>query len=57
MPMIRKHDGQLLFWPDLASCHYLRSVIERYKQYGIKFVPKNINPANMPQPRLLKIFF
>ena len=57
MPMIQKHDDPLVFWPDLASCHYLRSVIEWYQQNGVDFVPKNMNPANVSQLHPIKKFW
>ena len=60
MPMIRKHDPKAdppVFWPDLASCHYLRSEIECYQQNGVDFVPKNMNPANVPQLRPIESFW
>ena len=57
MPMIRKHDDPPVFWPDFASCHYSRSVTEWYQQNGVDFVPKkNMNPANVPQLRLIEKF-
>ena len=49
MPIIQKHDDQPIYWPDLASCYYSRSVIEWYQQNGINFIPKNMNPTNVPQ--------
>ena len=49
MSMIRIHDDPPVFWPDLASCHYLRSVIECFQQNGVNFVPKQMNPASVPQ--------
>ena len=55
--MIRKHDNPPVFWPDLASCHYSRSVIEWYQQNGVNFVPKNMNPTNVPQLHLIEKFW
>ena len=54
--MIRKHDDPPFFWPNLASCYYSRSVIEWYQQSGVNFVPKNINPVNVPHLRPIEKF-
>lgn len=51
LPFIRKHDSPPLFWPDLASCHYSKPVMEWYAANGIVVVPKVCNPPNSPELR------
>ena len=50
--MDSKHKrGDILFWPDLASCHYARQISVLLKMEGIPFVPKEQNPPCCPQLR------
>ena len=56
MPMIRKLDNPSVIWPDIEPSHYSRSVIEWYQQNGVNFVPKSMNPANVPQFRPIEKF-
>ena len=53
MPFIdSKHKREdVLFWPDLASCHYARQTQELLEREGIPFVPKEQNPLVAPQLR------
>ena len=53
LPFIEKHhqDGNYLFWPDLASAHYSKSVQERLNEKNVPFVPRQDNPPNVPQAR------
>ena len=47
-----KHAGEeILFWPDLASCHYARETQRLLAQEGISFVAKEDNPPCCPQLR------
>jgi hypothetical protein len=50
-PFIRKHykQGKYVFWPDLASSHYAYTVQDYLKEKNINFVPKWLNPANVPK--------
>ena len=59
LPFIReKHsDNNYLFWPDKASSHYAKSVINHLTEQNIKFVPKVRNPTNVPQCRPIEDFF
>ena len=57
LPMIRKHEGETLFWPDLASCHYARSTTEWMETKGIKYVEKDMNPPNCPEIRPIERFW
>ena len=50
--MDSKHKREdVLFWPDLASCHYARQTQEFPEREGIPFVPKEQNPPCCPQLR------
>ena len=53
IPFIEKHhsDGNYIFWPDLASSHYAKSVIEYLREKKVNFVEKADNPANVPEAR------
>ena len=46
-----------IFWPDLASAHYSRATLEAYKEMNINFVPKNVNPPNVPQLRPIESYW
>lgn len=57
LPLIRKHRGPTLFWPDLAACHYARHVLDWYRGNNVDFVPKTFNPPNCPQIRPIERFW
>lgn len=46
-----------LFWSDLASCHYSKTVEEWYQQNNIYYVPKAANPPNCPDARPIEKFW
>lgn len=46
-----------VFWPDLASSHYANSVQNWLYENKIRFVPKYLNPANVPEVRPIEDFF
>jgi len=48
---------RMIFWPDLASSHYLNATQEAYKTLGINFVPKEANPPNVPQIHSIERFW
>ena len=52
LPFIREHhqDSNYIFWSDLASCHYSKQTVA-WMDENVKFVPKDINPPNVPQAR------
>ena len=58
MPFIAKHhsDSQYLFWPDLASSHYPKSVIGYLREKNVQFVENSDNPPNMPEIRPIENF-
>lgn len=59
IPFIRQHhsDGQYIFWPDLASSHYAKSVIRYLEEQNVNFVEKKDNPANLPEVRPIENFW
>ena len=59
VPFIEQHhsDGQYLFWPDLASCHYAGIVTDFFREKGIKFVEKSDNPPALPECRAIEDFW
>lgn len=59
MPFIKQHhsDGNYLFWPDLASSHYAKSVIEYLDQENVNYVERHENPANLPECRPIENFW
>jgi len=59
VPMIKKYysGGNYVFWPDLASSHYAKSVQEYLVKKNIPFVPKSDNPANVPKARPIEDFW
>ena len=50
-------DGDFVFWRDLASCHYAKSVREFLVERGIRSVEKEDNPPNCPQLRPIENFW
>ena len=53
IPFIKRFhsDGQYVFWPDLASFHYAKTVIEYFRDKKVNFVEKEDNPPNVPECR------
>ena len=58
VPFINKHhsDRKYIFWPDKASAHYAKTVLE-YMDGKINFLPKSDNPPNIPQARPIERFW
>lgn len=52
-----KRNRNFIFWPDLASSHYAKSVVEFLRTKKIKVVPKEVNPANTPEARPIENFW
>jgi transposase len=50
-------DNNYLFWPDKASAHYAKKVVNFLNEKKINFVPKYRNPTNVPQCRPIEDFF
>lgn len=57
LPLLKAHDGPTIFWPDLASCHYTKDVLEWYKANDVDFVPKDLNPPNTPELRPIEKYW
>ena len=59
VPFIRKYYARrkYVFWPDLASSHYAHSVQDFLTNAKIPFVPKLLNPANVPKARPIEDFW
>lgn len=52
------HTGdEVIFWPDLASCHYANKTLDWLIKQKIAFVPKKDNPPNVPQARPIENFW
>ena len=58
LPFIHdKHsNGNYLFWPDLATSHYAKDCLT-WMSENINFVPKDMNPPNVPQARPIENFW
>jgi len=50
-------NGDYVFWPDKASSHYSAKTISFLESKGVNFVPKDINPTEVPQCRPIEDFF
>ena len=52
------HMGKnVIFWPDLASCHYVRTSLDKLTRFGISVVPKDKKAPNVPQLRPIEDFW
>ena len=47
----------VLFWPDLATCHYKKENLDFLRDNGIAFVEKAENPPNAPQIRPIENYW
>ena len=45
----KKSRDDVIFWPDLALCHYAKKTQEFLTENGLFFVPQDHNPPNAPQ--------
>jgi transposase len=59
LPFITKYHNKsdVLFWPDMASIHYEKSVLNWLQTNGINFVPKEDNAPNVPHARPIEQFW
>lgn len=59
IPFIKRHHSvrNVLFWPDLASCHYTQAVRSELEAAGIDYVGKSENAPNVPQARPIEMFW
>ena len=53
---VHKKD-KIVFWPDLASAHYSNKVQDYLKGKNIEYVPRDKNPANVPELRPIEDFW
>jgi hypothetical protein len=49
-------DFKYVFWPDLASSHYSNQTVTWMNDF-VNFVPKRLNPPNVPQARPIENFW
>lgn len=47
----------VLFWPDMATCHYRGDVTEWLKSEKVDFIEKSENAPNVPQARPIERFW
>src|ERR1700722_9190289 len=59
IPFIKKYHNleDVLFWPDLATCHYAKLVQNYLQQEKVDFLQKKKNPPNVPQARGIDKFW
>jgi hypothetical protein len=57
--MIKEYyqDGNYVFWPDLASSHYANKAQNYLVEKNIRYVAKEVNPANVPKVRPIEDFW
>ena len=48
---------RVIFWPDLATCHYANQVIGYLKSKNVNFIQRADNPPNVPQARGIEKFW
>lgn len=57
LPMVRLHNVPVMFWPDLATCHYATDCLEWYNSNNVQFVEKDTNPPNSPEVRPIERYW
>jgi transposase len=59
LPFLRQAypTGNAIFWPDKASSHYARTVIEFLRSENVHFVEKDVNPTCVPQARPIERYW
>lgn len=57
LPLYRQHTSPVIFWLDLASCHYSKKMLECYEKEEIRYVPKEYNPPNCPEVRPIEKYW
>ncbi|KAL4510759.1 hypothetical protein ABPG72_004913 [Tetrahymena utriculariae] len=59
LPFIRENhiNDNFIFWPDLSTSHYAKSVQQFMTNNNINFVPKEQNPPNTPEVRPIEDFW
>ena len=46
-----------VFWPDQATSHYSKKVVDFLNANSVKYLPKSINPTNLPEVRTIEDFW
>ncbi|CAH1109918.1 unnamed protein product [Psylliodes chrysocephalus] len=54
--VFHQRNDQIILWPDFTSSHYARRTTDWLAANAIIFVPKVVNPPNVPQARPIKDF-
>lgn len=56
--VIKEHhiNDELIFWPDIAFCHYAKQTIERLQIENIPCLSKGDNPPYVPLERSIEEF-
>jgi hypothetical protein len=59
IPFLRKYHShdRYVFWPDLASAHYARTVQDYLKSQRVPFVQRKLNHANVPKCRPIEDYW
>jgi hypothetical protein len=59
LPFIEKYHNKsdVIFWPDMASSHYCKDVIDWLNENDIKYVPRKDNAPNVPQARPIEKYW
>ena len=57
LSFINKHRKAVIFWPDLATIHYSKKKMKWYNQNAIEIVPKDANPLNSPEQRVIESYW
>lgn len=59
VPWIKEEFGieNVLFWPDMASCHYKDCVTKYLKKEGVEFVLREQNAPKLPQARPIERYW
>ncbi|CAF0962944.1 unnamed protein product [Rotaria magnacalcarata] len=50
-------NDKYIFWPDLASSHYANKTTDWLNERKVPFVPKDVNPPNVPKARPIEDFW
>jgi len=60
LPFLKKkyfNGRKFVFWPDLATCHYHRDVLEFLEVNKIPYIKRSDNPPNCPEIRPIEKFW
>ncbi|CAF3331247.1 unnamed protein product [Rotaria socialis] len=49
-------NDKYIFWPDLAGSHYANKTTDWLNERKVSFVPKDVNPPNVPKARPIEDF-